>query len=79
MTSARISIDRIELGMMRIIKNQSIDEGLMIPVWAFYGSESFESASHGRQIDSAKQSRRLLAINAIDGTVVDPLSGNQGW
>lgn len=79
MTSAMISIDRIEFGMMRIIKNQSIDEGLMIPVWAFYGSEPFESASHGRQNASTKQPKRLLAINAIDGTVVDPQSGNQGW
>ena len=71
MTRATISIDRIEFGMMRIIKNQSIDEGFMVPVWAFYGSDPFESASLGSQNQAAKKSKRLLVINAIDGTVVE--------
>lgn len=70
MTSAAIRIDRIEFGMMRIVRNQSIDEGLMVPVWAFYGSEPFESASLGSQNQPQKQSARQLVINAIDGTVV---------
>ena len=73
MTSANIQITQIEFGMMRIIKNQSIDEGLMLPVWAFYGAEPFESASLGSQNQPRKQTQRLLTINAIDGTIVDPV------
>ena len=71
MTSAAISVDRIEFGMARILQNQSIDEGLLIPVWAFYGSEPFASASLGAQNSSHQEPRLLLMINAIDGTVVD--------
>lgn len=72
MTSANIQITQIEFGMMRIVKNQSIDEGLMVPVWAFYGAESFASPTVEKQTKPNRQPRRLLAINAIDGTVVDP-------
>lgn len=73
MTSANIQITRIEFGMVRIIKNQSIDEGLMVPVWAFYGEESFASPTAEKQTKPNRQPHRLLAINAIDGTVVDPV------
>ena len=72
MTSATIQINRIEFGMMRVIKNQSIDEGLLVPVWAFYGSRPFESASMGSKNQPKSQPMRLLVINAIDGTVIDP-------
>ena len=37
MTSATVQIEKIEFGMTRVIKNQSIDEGLFVPVWTFYG------------------------------------------
>lgn len=73
MTNATILVDSIEFGMMRVVKNQSIDEGLLVPVWALYGSEPFESASFGKQNQPKKQPKRLLTINAIDGTVVEPL------
>ncbi|MEA4938647.1 MAG: DUF6034 family protein [Christensenella sp.] len=71
MTSASIRINRIEFGMTRIIQNQSIGEGLMIPVWVFYGSEPFVSASLGAQNQPKQEPLPLLTINAIDGTVVD--------
>ena len=75
MTSANIQITRIEFGMMRIIKNQSIDEGLMVPVWAFYGEESFASPTAEKQSKPTRQPIRLLTINAIDGTIIDRLTG----
>ncbi len=71
MTSATIHVDRIEFGMARILQNQSIDEGLLIPVWAFYGSEPFTSASLGAKNSPQREPQLLLTINAIDGTVVD--------
>ena len=70
MTSATIRIDRIEFGMARILRNQSIDEGLLIPVWAFYGSEPFTSASLGTRNSPQREPQLMLTINAIDGTVV---------
>lgn len=75
MTSASIRIERIEFGMVRVIRNQSIDGGLLVPAWAFYGSEPFESASLGKQNQPKKQLTRLLTINAIDGTIIDRLTG----
>ena len=73
MTSATIQIDKIEFGMTRVIKNQSIDEGLFVPVWTFYGSRPFESASLGSLNQPHKEPCRLLTLNAIDGTVIDPV------
>ncbi|HRX58912.1 MAG TPA: DUF6034 family protein [Eubacteriales bacterium] len=71
-TSVQIEISRVEFGMLRVVENQSVDGGLMIPVWAFYGTETFESTSLGTKGGKFK---RLMIVNAIDGSVVDPGAG----
>lgn len=72
MTSATIKIDKIEFGMLRVVENQSIDGGLMIPVWAFYGKTGFYAESQEMQ---NRSSQCLLIINAIDGSIIDPDEG----
>ena len=50
-----IGIRRIELGLMRILEPDTLDAGVIVPVWDFYG-EGGET---------------YLTINAIDGSTID--------
>jgi len=72
MTSATVEIDRVEFGMLRVVENQSVGGGLMIPVWAFYGKRGFIAENQEMQ---NRVSQRLLIVNAVDGSVVDPDKG----
>lgn len=51
----KIEIERAELGLMRILEPNTLDTGVIVPVWDFYG-ESGET---------------YLTINAIDGSIID--------
>lgn len=50
-----IEIERIELGLMRVLEPNSLDSGVLIPVWDFYGPSG----------------ETYLTINAIDGSIID--------
>ena len=50
-----IEIERIELGLMRILEPNTMDTGVIIPVWDFYGQSG----------------ETYLTINAIDGSIID--------
>ena len=50
-----IEIERIELGLMRILEPDSLDAGVIVPVWDFYGGSG----------------ETYLTINAIDGSIID--------
>ncbi len=50
-----IEIDRIELGLMRILEQNALDSGVIVPVWDFYGPSG----------------ETYLTINAIDGSTID--------
>ncbi len=54
-----IEIKRIELGLMRILEPNTMDTGVIIPVWDFY-SQSGET---------------YLTINAIDGSIINRTVG----
>lgn len=50
-----IGIERIELGLMRILEPDTLDTGVVVPVWDFYGGSG----------------ETYLTINAIDGSIID--------
>ena len=64
-------IDHITLGFMRLTEKDVGSQGLLIPVWDFFG----------RSIDSYGIARgtsgyiSLLTINAIDGSIIDRWAG----
>lgn len=71
-----MEITDVYLGTQRIIQENSIDNGLLIPVWSFFGVLTYEYQDGSREIyDSKIEARPLLVINAIDGTIIDPLLG----
>ena len=65
-------INEISLEMMRIVEQDSIENGLLIPVWNFYGQEYWTLTNGNTE---KRGNGVLLCINAIDGSVIDPHKG----
>ena len=59
-------VNRVHLGLMRIKAKDTRGEGLLVPVWDFWGTRDFPADS-GEYVDE----QILLTVNAIDGTVID--------
>jgi len=67
-TTKVFDIDRVRLSYSRISEANSYDTGLIVPVWDFSGH--CETASDGVIIFDGYKT--ALAINAIDGSIIDP-------
>lgn len=67
-TTAVYDIDRVRLSYSRISEANSYDTGLIVPVWDFYGY--YQRAWEGIIINEGNTT--ALAINAIDGSIIDP-------
>ena len=65
-----VTINDIRLGYARILKQDEIGVGLLVPVWDFFGTVTDDE---GQVYDDPDQS--LLTINAIDGTIIDRSQG----
>ncbi len=72
----KIKISHIILGYSRISEKDSWDTGLVVPVWAFLGTKQRLDAD-GHEIWDSESShvQPQICINAIDGSVIDPVIG----
>ena len=72
--SMEVQVERIELSLERVIQPDNIDGGLLVPVWSFFGSilciRPEDSFAHAYD-----PTVPLLTLNAVDGTLIDPLKG----
>ena len=71
-TVRNFEIAKVKLGLMRIKAKDSFDEGLLVPVWDFWGTEKWEYDgwdNFGADIDNGEEI--ILTINAIDGSLID--------
>lgn len=66
-----VRIDRVRLSYSRISEENAFDTGLIVPVWSFEGT--VERSAEGVQLD--RRSGTVLAVNAIDGSVIDQALG----
>ncbi len=66
-------ISTVRLELMRIIKQNTDLEGILVPVWNFYGSlAEFDESNNPRGKSRFLSDQRLLfSINAIDGSIID--------
>lgn len=64
-------INRVMLSLQRIVDTDSGEEGLLVPAWNFYGKLTV--GSQKEQFEKLGES--FMSINAIDGTVIDPMKG----
>lgn len=60
-------VDRVRLSYSRISEKDSFDTGLVVPVWSFEGDVSFYSEGYLSHAETGT----LLAVNAIDGSIID--------
>ena len=68
-----INVDRIELCLERVNENDSIESGMLIPVWKFYGLRWVEFQEGGGYTGGSQSPECILTINAVDGSI---LTGN---
>lgn len=71
-TSSVVTVDNVRLSYSRISEADSFDTGLIVPVWSFEGKREiyYEEGYLGQTIYGT-----VLAINAIDGSVIDAAQG----
>ena len=60
-----ITVDRVTLSYARICEEDSLTNGLLVPVWDFQGKSKL--IKHGNSYTT----NDVMTINAIDGTVID--------
>ncbi|MEA4870903.1 MAG: DUF6034 family protein [Christensenella sp.] len=78
--SVSIKIDHITLSLQRIPNADSIQDGLLVPVWNFYGQEHFilsdgQEENRGNDLAVSLRQEPYLSINAIDGSVINKTLG----
>lgn len=64
-------IDRVQLGLWRICEFEDIEKGLLIPAWGFFALTE-ETSRFG---ETVVRYSPILLINAIDGSIIDPVKG----
>jgi hypothetical protein len=72
-------ITDVTLSLQRISEEGSIEYGLLVPVWNFWGYASVVSkdgsAYDWNHIEGWKGKKPILSINAVTGSVIDPTKG----
>ena len=71
MDNVTCRIEEVRLEMMRIVEQGSIENGLLIPVWNFYGVR--ERTYKGKTDKTGKYIQ--LCVNAIDGSIINITKG----
>lgn len=80
-TARQIDITDIRMGYIKLPEKNDIENGIIVPVWMFYGTEhlkyldqehsSWQLDESGRHESDNTLGHAFLCINAIDGSVVD--------
>lgn len=66
---AEYKIERVVLSLRRIMEQNNVENGLLVPVWDLYGSAVYTYPGEPPVPDTYQGSQ--LTINAIDGSVID--------
>lgn len=80
--SYKTHVDRVQMTLMRVKDSGADRTGLLTPVWVFYGSETKcvhrlnEISNEWEDIEWTEDAPWIvLAVNAVDGSVIDILHG----
>jgi hypothetical protein len=72
--SMDFNVGRVALELQRIAERDSLDTGLLVPVWNFYGTETDGHNDIGNVTTTKNgynEPRPILSVNAIDASVID--------
>ncbi len=72
-TIRNVNVDKVQLSLMRVRDKGSFEQGLIIPVWDFYGSITAhtDDENYKQYVFEGPHYETLLTLNAIDGTLID--------
>ena len=73
-----VNVDRVELNLMRVRDSGGTRTGLYVPAWVFYGTETqhLDFNDSDNDLDTTEATPWIiLAVNAVDGTVIDVIAG----
>lgn len=72
-TTTRIfHIDKVKLGLMRLRSKGNINDAVLIPVWDFWGTETWEYDGWDNYGYSGDVEEKIvLTVNAVDGSLID--------
>ena len=71
-----INIDRVRLSYSRISEKDSFDTGLVVPVWSFEGKIDYANRGQEDFVQHwMTNTDTIMAINAIDGSIIDGTLG----
>jgi hypothetical protein len=78
-----IHVDKVCLSLMRVKNDGSKRQGLYVPAWVFYGTETKIERADSQEDSGGEDSWSstedvpwiVLAVNAVDGTVIDQVEG----
>ena len=68
-----VNIYRIDLGLWRIREKNTVEMGLLVPVYCFYMEIRYQDEDEN-EIWTERTTDTLI-INAVDGTLIDPWNG----
>ncbi|HOG01466.1 MAG TPA: DUF6034 family protein [Clostridia bacterium] len=68
-----IRVTKVSLQLQRLKLKEDNSEGLLTPVWCFYGTRTVDEAvkNEGMTSDWERGYMPLLIVNAIDGSIID--------
>ncbi len=72
-----ITVEEIRLELRRVREQNSVTDGLLIPVWSFYGNQwqTMKDGSEPGKTGADSSQTCLLTINAVDGSIIDLAKG----
>lgn len=72
-----IAVSDVRLSLMRIRSKDNFSEGLLIPVWDFWGTVRMHAAdeAYSDMVYDGEYYEIVLTVNAIDGTIIDRETG----
>ena len=75
--NSEIDITNVQLGLFRIREQNNLESGLLVPVWFLLGEyrPKDEQSGTASVVSSYNNLNPLLIINAIDGSIIDPMKG----
>jgi len=66
-------VTKVTLSLQRIIEKNNIDNGLLVPIWNFYGVQVGRSKD-GLEVAFTKDTP-FVSVNAVDGSIIDLARG----
>lgn len=76
-TDKRMHVTEIRLGLSRVLEQNAPGQAYLVPSWTFFGTKLLRDNPYvpGWEGEGYDGTTALMVVNAIDGSIIDPLVG----